>query len=273
MCGSRTANERGMYKAKNGCLFGIAERDWIKNLTCPKIFITAEDLMGKIVRAVVPANRLIECRLAPVPGIHPVQTPVIFDNRARRDRPDREGREALVTEILDNDENGIVICNGIEANGRVVNYTNMKGVNDLCDNDIYIIMTMLSDDHYAALNTLGQFIGETNIITIYYRDLVSQAIGRNTGYRDSGNGRQAVIIAGANLIRAGYFDTADADSNDPAIIREFMTYLGTEMPWLGRSSGDDTDDRDMEANSSVVCIMADGPFANSSIQVIAQIGG
>lgn len=222
------SSEAGMYRAKHGKGFGIAVRDWMQSLVCPKIFLTTESVMAKLVKAVVPSHCLIECNLDAVPGLHPVQVPVIFDKRARAWAKERE---ALANEILDNSDNGIVICNGVKGYDRITNFTNMKGVNDYVDNNIYIIITMLSNDHYAILNTLGQFIGETNIIKSYYRDLVSQAIGRNTGYRDSGNGREAVIIAGSRLIKAGYFDNDDGDSDNPAMVREFLTYPWPEMLW------------------------------------------
>ncbi len=133
----------------------------------------------------------------------------------------------------------------------MTNFTLMKGVNEYSDNDTYIIMTMLSNDHYAILNTLGQYIGDAGIIETYYRDLVSQAIGRNTGYRDSGNGRQAFIIAGPKLIRAGYFENDAGDSNDLTMIREFITYPCLEKPWLKNAGEPEAETVDGETGAVV----------------------
>lgn len=231
-------NEKDMYRAMNGVEYGIAAREWIQTLSCPKIFLTTETLMGKIVKAIVAPESLIECNLSPVPGVHPVHVPVVYDNRARAyDNRDRaEDREGLAKEIIDGNKNAIVICNGLEDHDCITNFTTMKGVNEYRDNDVYIIMTMLSPDHYAAVNTLGQFVNEPKIIDLYYKDSVTQAIGRNTGYRDSGNDREAVIIAGSRLINAGHFENDEEASGDPAVVREFITYRCSEKPWLKSAS-------------------------------------
>lgn len=256
-------SEAGMYRAMNGFEYGIAVRDWLQRINCPKLFLTTEAVMAKIVKAVVDEHRLIECHLTPGAGIHPVHVPIVFDNRARS-----EDRDQLANEIICENHNGIVIGNGLKVKARTTNFTIMKGVNEYKDNDIYIIMTMLPNDHYATLNTLGQFIDETNIIALHYRDLVSQAIGRNTGYRDSGNDREAVIIAGARLIKAGYFHNGDAGSDDPGVVREFITYPCPDKPWLGQSSGSASDDTDMEEHCPGVPGEASTSFANSSRQIV-----
>ena len=124
-----------------------------------------------------------------------------------------------------------------ELGDKVINFERVKGRNDLKDKDIYIIMTMFHPDEYFNLNTLGLFIERSDIIQMHYRDLLIQATGRNTGYRDSG--RQTVVIHGRRLDRAGYFTNDALNSADPTAIREFAIYMAADKPWLNEKSGDD----------------------------------
>ena len=75
----------------------------------------------------------------------------------------------------------------------MLTFQKAKGANHLADRDIYIIVTHLNPDHYAELNVVGQWLEIPDVIELYYRDQISQAVGRNGGFRDTGNQGGAVF--------------------------------------------------------------------------------
>ena len=263
-----------IYRKEHGKKAVFGAKEWLRELKCRKIFLTTENVVAAVTEYVfrngVHPARIIRRSLEPTSGVHPIQVPIIRDERAvSRDV------EALVDEIVSGNENAIVICNGVDNDnaGTVINFELAKGRNDLSDNDIYIIMTMLHPKDFARLNALGIFIARPDIIKTHYRDLLIQATGRNTGYRDTRNGRRTIVIQGRKLQRMGYFENDSTDSADPSLIREFVTYPLREKPWLKRSSEEDSSDFDVKGNLAAISIPANGTFANSSVQIIDQDGG
>jgi hypothetical protein len=221
--------EAGMYQRMSGKSATFVQKPWFNVVRCPKVFLTTESVVVATTQSVIGADNLFLREIEPAAGIHPVSIPIVCDDRAVKRKAN-----ALVDEILASNENTVVIRNGEERKlgNKVINFERVKGRNDLKEKDIYIIMTMLHAEEYFKLNTLGIFIGRNDIIQMHYRDLLTQATGRNTGYRDTGDGRQAVVIQCTKLQRAGYFDEAALNSDDPNTIREFITYRGPEKLWL-----------------------------------------
>ena len=99
---------------------------------------------------------------------------------------------------------------------RVLTFQKAKGANDLADRDIYIIVTHLAPEHYAELNVVGQWLGIPDVIELYYRDQISQAVGRNKGFRDTGNGRKTVVIASSRLEKSSIFKSAAVRAPQPS---------------------------------------------------------
>jgi len=121
------------------------------------------------------------CCLVDMPGIFPIKIPVFLDSRAGARKV-----EDLVREIRANDENGVIISNGVETEDNVYTFQGMKGLNGLETSNIYIIMNWFNPDQYAKLNILGQWLGNDQVLFDYYLDQLCQAVGRNSGFRDQG---------------------------------------------------------------------------------------
>ena len=84
------------------------------------------------------------------------------------------------------------------------------------DRDIYIIVTHLNPEHYAQLNAVGQWLQIPDVIELYYRDQISQAVGRNKGFRDTGNGRKTIVIASSKLAQSGIFTSRALPATQPS---------------------------------------------------------
>jgi hypothetical protein len=110
--------------------------------------------------------------------------------------------QELVQEILASNREAIVIADGLrELKGeRALTFQGMKGHNGLSDKDVYIVVTFLAPEVYAELNVLGQWIGQHDIVAKYYAAQISQAIGRNTGFRQK-EGTKTVVVVSSGLLR------------------------------------------------------------------------
>ena len=76
----------------------------------------------------------------------------------------------------------------------------MKGHNEFSQKDVYSILTFLAPEVYARLNVMGQWIGQRDPIAQHYVAQISQAVGRNTAFRQKAD-TKTVIVASGGLLR------------------------------------------------------------------------
>lgn len=105
----------------------------------------------------------------------------------------------MCREVLASNKNAVVISNGAKGTDGVLNYQLAKGRNGLEDKDIYIVVTHIGPEEYAQLNVLGQWLGRSDVIEVYYSDQINQAVGRNRGFRDNGCDTKTVVITSLRL--------------------------------------------------------------------------
>ena len=153
-----------------------------------------------------PALKYIE----PPSKLFPIHVPVFIDKRASA-----RGVDDLVREITGANPNAYVICNGVKGNDRALTYQRAKGANHLSDRDIYVVVTHLNPDHYARLNVVGQWLDIPDVVDLYYLDQISQAVGRNKGVRDTGEGRKTVVIASSRMARMSLFASSAPVVTEP----------------------------------------------------------
>jgi hypothetical protein len=126
--------------------------------------------------------------------LFPVEVPLVIDQRAAADRFGKKKISALAAEIL-RDPNAIVIANGADrGDSRVKTFQAAKGLNGLEENDIYVTPTWLSPQQYAELNLIAQWLDIRDSITLFYEDQISQAVGRNSGFRKSKKPTKTQVI-------------------------------------------------------------------------------
>ena len=65
--------------------------------------------------------------------------------------------------------------------------------------DVFIVLTS-RPEVYARLNALGLWLGLEDTIAKYYAAQLSQAVGRNTGFRKK-QGTKTVVVATDGLLR------------------------------------------------------------------------
>ena len=121
---------------------------------------------------------MLYLELTDLPGIFPLKIPVFLDKRARAQDVD-----ALVGEIRANDQNSVIITNGVKPETNVYTFQRMKGLNRLEASDIYVNINWFAPEQYARLNILGQWLDNDDVLLDYYLDQICQAVGRNSGFR------------------------------------------------------------------------------------------
>ena len=195
-------NERGIYKAEDGSVYYLGVQEWVFKSIGNRNYLTTEDLAVEILRDIYARMTLDRSNIRflhhssinPSDALFPINVPVKIDRRAGK-----KNLDALIKELLDENPDAYIICNGAEAHDRVLTYQAAKGRNDLFDRDIYIVVTYLAPEQYMELNVIGQWLNIPNIFKMFYVDQIVQAVGRNKGFRDDGMKRKAVVIASPSL--------------------------------------------------------------------------
>jgi len=83
----------------------------------------------------------------------------------------------------------------------VKTFQRAKGLNGLEDNNVFMIPTWLPPGQYAELNLIAQWLDIQGAITLFYEDQISQAVGRNTGFRKSERPTTTKVICSPRLAR------------------------------------------------------------------------
>jgi hypothetical protein len=145
-------------------------------------------------------------QIDPPKELFPVSVDLFVDKRASK-----RGIKELAREIIDANPDAWVICNNVDGIDRVLTFQTAKGANHLADKVIYIIITHLAPEHYAELNVIGQWLGIPDVIDLYYRDQISQAVGRNRGIRGDDKDLRTVVITSPRLVTSGIFASPAPD--------------------------------------------------------------
>lgn len=192
----RESTAQSIYRACHQRPFYLGAKAWPFAGSARITFLTTEAFTTEAISAVYAKARepLLRLQLDQLPGLYPVNVPVVKDRRARAKEKDIQ---ALVREILNTNANAVVIADGLgELKGdRAMTFQGMKGHNGLSEKDVYIIPTFLAPEVYARLNVLGQWTGQQDIVAKYYAAQISQAVGRNTGFRLKPGTKTTVVIS------------------------------------------------------------------------------
>jgi len=201
----------GIYSVKAGKLFYLGVQDWIRNTNARLTFLTTETLITNVLIEAyhkVPARNPIVLDLYAPSGLFPIEVPLFTDRRSAK-----RNIGPFVDEILAANPNAVIIANGTNsAHPRVLNFQRAKGVNGLDEKDVFIIGTCLAPDRYAELNVIGQWLNLPGIIRQQYEDEISQAVGRNTGFRQSEKPTKTVVICPHRLYKNTLKDCFRDDS-------------------------------------------------------------
>jgi hypothetical protein len=191
-------SDSGIYRPKHRERYYLGPQTWMFDSHCQWIFLTTEDLLTEAIDVVYSksgqSRLLIRCDLDAVSGVFPIKVPLFIDARAKSGT-----LGALVDEILAAQPNARIIADKVKS-PRVTNFTVMKGSNEFEHDDIIIIPQLLHPDHYALLNVTGVFLDRDDVIDLHYRDLVTQAVGRNRGFRESSASDTTTLVVASNRL-------------------------------------------------------------------------
>jgi hypothetical protein len=188
-----------IYRSRHKEPFYFGSKSWPFNSATGWMYLTTERFTTDVIAAVYDKAKrpLLKIELDQLPSLYPIEVPVVKDKRAKV-----QTVQVLTQEILDSSETAVVISDrlGELKSERAMTFQGMKGHNGLSDKDVYILVTFLAPEVYAQLNTLGQWIGDRDTVSQYYAAQISQAVGRNTGFRKK-PGTKTVIVISDGLLR------------------------------------------------------------------------
>ncbi|MGY3354809.1 hypothetical protein ACVWZK_001472 [Bradyrhizobium sp. GM0.4] len=195
----RKNSAQSIYRDWHGRSFYLGCKAWPFS-TINWTFLTTERWVTEIVSAVYRKQQkkpLIRLELDDLPGVFPVHVPVSINPSARA-----KDIQMLTQEILNSSADAAVIADGLGwlKGDRAKSYLGMKGHNGFSQKDVYSIVTFLAPEVYARLNVMGQWIGQRDPIAQHYMAQISQAVGRNTAFRQKAD-TKTVIVASGGLLR------------------------------------------------------------------------
>jgi hypothetical protein len=164
------------------------------------IFLTTETFTTEAIAALYEAKlgrSLLRLDLDNLPGVYPVDVPVVKSKKAKAEKI-----QELALEILASGDGAVVIADGLGGvkGERARTFQGMKGYDGWSDKDVFIVLTFFAPEVYARLNALGLWLQLNDTIGKYYAAQLSQAVGRNTGFRKK-PGTKTVVVATDGLLR------------------------------------------------------------------------
>jgi hypothetical protein len=193
---------KGIYSAQNGKRFFLSPQDWLTDCKAQLTFLTTEALISHVLIRAFSKTNLIVLDLDAACDLFPIEVPLLFDKRAAADRPGKLKISALADEILTADSDAIIIANGIDGTkSRTKTFQRTKGLNGLEDHNVFVIPTCISPEQYAELNVVGQWLKIPNVVSLFYEDQISQAVGRNRGFRRSRKSTKTAVVSSNRLAK------------------------------------------------------------------------
>ena len=187
----------GIYRSQHGKRFYIGPQTWMLNSGTQWIFLTTEDLVSEVISVAYEKLRqpwlLHRCDLDRADGIYPLTLPVFLNPKAKK-----TALRDLVEEITAANPNALIIADSVKHK-QVVNYMTMKGSNAFNEADVFIVLTALNPDVYALLNATGIFLDRCDVVALHYGDQLSQAAGRNSGFRTSDRETMTAVVVSNRL--------------------------------------------------------------------------
>ncbi|OSI60501.1 hypothetical protein BSZ15_02010 [Bradyrhizobium canariense] len=196
----RENSQKAIYRSQDGKSFYFGPKGWPTADTTSWIFLTTESFTTDVIVALYKlklGRPLLSLRLDNLPGIYPVAVPLVKSPKASARRV-----QELASEVLISSNRNVVIADGLGSlkGERARTFQGMKGYNGWADEDVYIVLTYIHPERYGRLNALRQWLQVDDTVIKYYAAQLSQAVGRNTGFRKR-PGTRTVVVASAGLLR------------------------------------------------------------------------
>lgn len=196
----RENSGKAIYISQDGKSYYFAAKRWPAADSTSWIFLTTESFTTEAIGALYKLKLkrpLLRLSLDNLPGVYPVDVPVVKNKHASA-----QGIQKLATEILAGNNRNVVIADKLDAlkGERARTFQGMKGYNGWAEENVFIVLTHIHPEVYGRLNALGRWLAVDETIAKYYAAQLSQAVGRNTGFRKN-PGTSTVVVASARLLR------------------------------------------------------------------------
>ncbi len=196
----RENSHKAIYRSQHGKPYYFGCKRWPAAGKTNWIFLTTEKFTTDAIATLyqLKMNRpLLRLSLDNLPGMYPVDVPVVKNRKANA-----QGIQELAKEILSSSNRNVVIADRLDAlkGERARTFQGMKGYNGWAEENVYIVLTFVHPEVYGRLNALGQWLEMSDTIVKYYAAQLSQAVGRNTGFRKR-SGTKTVVVLSAGLLR------------------------------------------------------------------------
>ncbi|MCK1586932.1 hypothetical protein [Bradyrhizobium sp. 169] len=196
----RENSSKAIYISQDGKPYYFAAERWPAADSTSWIFLTTERFTTEAIAALykLKFNRpLLQLNLDNLPGVYPVDVPIVKSKNANA-----QGIQKLAKDILANNDRNVVIADRLnELKGeRARTFQGMKGYSGWSDENVFVVLTHIHPEVYGRLNAVGRWLRLDETIAKYYAAQLSQAVGRNTGFRKK-PGTKTVVVASAGLLR------------------------------------------------------------------------
>jgi hypothetical protein len=209
-------DDYNIYAQANGDKFYCKPKRWYASLACPVIILTTEDLPRKVVQGIntkmlKPSDKkIMTVNLTNLPHLFREIVPVVYDERARMPRRGKvrdpvQDVTDLAKELLEGDVD-FVISNGLKHiddcwSSSVTSHKEARGRNALKDKAIATVMTYPGVAEYRELCILGAALNIDDPVSLAYRDMLFQDLGRNLGCRSSTVDTPHTVFIKASLLK------------------------------------------------------------------------
>lgn len=196
----RENSVKAIYRSQDGRSYYFGSKRWLTLATISWVFLTTESFTTEAIAALYKSklNRpLLRLDLDNLPGVYPVDVPVVKDKHANA-----QGIQKLATEILAYNNRNVVIADRLGGlrGERARTFQGMKGYSGWSEENVFVVLTYIHPEVYGRLNAVGRWLELDETIAKYYAAQLSQAVGRNTGFRKR-PGTKTVVVASARLLR------------------------------------------------------------------------
>ena len=190
--------EANIYNDIDNQVHFVAPLRWYVSIGCPVTILTTEDLPRLVVEGMNHnqsgrfTNEQIKIiNFCNAPHMTQETVPLVFEESARMPRksdPSKPSVRNLATLLFENDLCDFIISNGLsglppELSCKVGSHKSTRGRNDLQRRTIVSILTFPGLTEFTELCAIGARFGISEPVTVYYRDMLYQNLGRNLGSR------------------------------------------------------------------------------------------
>ncbi|MGY3449496.1 hypothetical protein [Bradyrhizobium sp. USDA 4353] len=196
----RENTAKAIYRSQDAKTYYFGSKRWLTSDKTRWVFLTTESFTTEAIVELYRSklNRpLLRLTLDDLPGVYPVNVPIVKHKHANA-----QGIQKLAAEILASDDRNVVIADKLnELKGeRARTFQGMKGYSGWSEENVFIVLTYIHPEVYGRLNAVGSWLQIEDTIAKYYAAQLSQAVGRNTGFRKT-PGTKTVIVTSPGLLR------------------------------------------------------------------------